>query len=50
MGVLNNDISIETESFTVGLLEYTQYSSSEEWMSKKIPLILLSKDNKMVDE
>lgn len=49
-GVLNNDISAETESFTDGLLEYPQYSRPEEWMGKKVPPILLSGDHKKVDE
>lgn len=49
-GVLNNDISAETESFTDGLLEYPQYSRPEEWMGKKVPEILLSGDHKKVDE
>lgn len=49
-GVLNNDISAETESFTDGLLEYPQYSRPEEWMCKKVPPILLSGDHKKVDE
>lgn len=41
-GVLNNDASAETESFTNGLLEYPQYSRPEEWHGKKVPEILLS--------
>jgi tRNA (guanine37-N1)-methyltransferase len=49
-GVLNNDISAETESFTDGLLEYPPYSRPEEWMGKKVPPILLSGDHKKVDE
>lgn len=49
-GVLNNDSSAETESFTDGLLEYPQYSRPEEWMGKKVPSILLSGDHKKVDE
>ena len=31
-GVLNNDESAMTESFSGGLLEYPQYSRPEEWM------------------
>lgn len=49
-GVLNNDVSAKTESFTDGLLEYPQYSRPEEWMGKKVPPILLSGDHKKVDE
>ena len=41
-GVLNNDVSAETESFTDGLLEYPQYTRPEEWMGKKVPEVLLS--------
>ena len=49
-GVLTNDESGSTESFEGNLLEYTQYSSPEEWMGKKVPSILLSGDHKKVDE
>ena len=49
-GVLNNDESAMTESFSGGLLEYPQYSRPEEWMGKKVPAILLSGDHKKVDE
>ena len=41
-GVLNNDVSAETESFQDSLLEYPQYSRPEEWRGKKVPPILLS--------
>lgn len=41
-GVLNNDVSADTESFSDGLLEYPQYSRPEEWMGKKVPEVLLS--------
>lgn len=49
-GVLNNQESGETESFSGNLLEYPQYSRPEEWMGKKVPPILLSGDHKKVDE
>lgn len=49
-GVLNNDESAMTESFSNNLLEYPQYSRPEEWMGKKVPPILLSGDHKKVDE
>ena len=49
-GVLNNDESAQTESFSNNLLEYPQYSRPEEWMGKKVPTILLSGDHKKVDE
>lgn len=41
-GVLNNDVSAETESFTDNLLEYPQYTRPEEFMGVKVPEILLS--------
>lgn len=41
-GVLNNDISAETESFTDNLLEYPQYTRPEEFMGVKVPEVLLS--------
>ena len=41
-GVLNNDESATTESFSDGLLEYPQYTRPEEWMGKKVPEVLLS--------
>ncbi|MCR5595940.1 MAG: tRNA (guanosine(37)-N1)-methyltransferase TrmD [Lachnospiraceae bacterium] len=47
-GVLHNEDSCDTESFTDGLLEYPQYSRPEEWMGKKVPQILLSGDHAKV--
>ena len=41
-GVLNNDVSADTESFQDSLLEYPQYSRPEEWRGKKVPSVLLS--------
>ena len=41
-GVLNNQESGETESFSGNLLEYPQYSRPEEWHGKKVPEGLLS--------
>lgn len=41
-GVLNNQESGETESFSGNLLEYSQYSRPEEWHGKKVPQVLLS--------
>ena len=41
-GVLNNQESGETESFSGNLLEYPQYSCPEEWHGKKVPEVLLS--------
>lgn len=41
-GVLNNDISAETESFTDNLLEYPQYTRPEIWEGEAVPAVLLS--------
>ncbi|NLL93910.1 MAG: tRNA (guanosine(37)-N1)-methyltransferase TrmD [Clostridiales bacterium] len=41
-GVLNNDISAQTESFTDNLLEYPQYTRPVVFMEKKVPDVLLS--------
>ncbi len=41
-GVLNNQESGETESFSGNLLEYPQYSRPEEWNGRRVPEILLS--------
>ena len=41
-GVLNNDESAKTESFSGCLLEYPQYTRPEIWMDKKVPDVLLS--------
>ena len=41
-GVLHNDDSASTESFSDGLLEYPQYTRPEEILGRKVPDILLS--------
>lgn len=41
-GVLNNEESFQTESFSDGLLEYPQYSRPEVWMGKSVPEVLMS--------
>lgn len=48
-GVLNNNDSAETESFTDHLLEYPQYSRPEVWHDRRVPEILLSGDHAKVD-
>ena len=48
-GVLHNDDSSETESFSDGLLEYPQYSRPEVWHDRQVPPILLSGDHAKVD-
>lgn len=49
-GVLNNDVSAQTESFSEGLLEYPQYTRPEEWHGKKVPPVLLSGNHKLLAE
>lgn len=49
-GVLSNEDSKETESFSNYLLEYPQYSRPEIWMDKQVPGVLLSGDHKKVEE
>ncbi len=47
-GVLNNDVSAETESFHNDLLEYPQYSRPEVWKDKKVPAVLMSGNHKNI--
>ena len=49
-GVLNNQESGETESFSGNLLEYPQYSRPEEWHGEKVPEVLLSGHHANVDK
>ncbi len=49
-GVLSNEDSGETESFSNYLLEYPQYSRPEIWRDKEVPKVLLSGDHRKVDE
>ena len=49
-GVLNNQESGETESFSGNLLEYPQYSRPEEWHGTKVPEVLLSGHHANVDK
>ena len=49
-GVLNNDVSAETETFHNDLLEYPQYSRPEVWNDKKVPEVLLSGHHKNIEK
>lgn len=49
-GVLHNDESAATESFSDNLLEYPQYSRPEIWHDKKVPEILLSGNHAKISE
>lgn len=46
-GVLNNDMSAQTESFADSLLEYPQYTRPEIWNEKRVPDVLLSGNHKL---
>lgn len=48
-GVLSNEESGETESFSNYLLEYPQYSRPEVWKEKQVPKVLLSGDHAKVE-
>lgn len=45
-GVLNNQVSAETESFQGDLLEYPQYSRPEVWEDMEVPKVLLGGNHK----
>lgn len=49
-GVLNNDISAETETFTDNLLEYPQYTRPEVWEGEQVPEVLLSGHHAKIDQ
>lgn len=49
-GVLNNNESAYTDSFSNCLLEYPQYTRPEVWRGKKVPKILLSGDHAKVEQ
>ena len=49
-GVLHNDESVVSESFTTDVLEYPQYTRPQEFMGKKVPEVLISGNHQKVDE
>ncbi len=49
-GVLNNDVSAETETFHNDLLEYPQYTRPEVWQGKQVPKVLLSGNSKKINK
>lgn len=49
-GVLTNQLSGETESFSDNLLEYPQYTRPENWNGRTVPAILLSGNHAKVDD
>ena len=48
-GVLNNEISAETESFSDNLLEHPHYSRPPVWHEKEVPAVLMSGHHKNID-
>lgn len=49
-GVLGNSESLKEETFESGAIEYPQYTRPENFMSLKVPKILLSGDHKKIGE
>ena len=49
-GVLNNETSAETESFSNGLLEYPQYTRPPEILGRKVPDVLLSGHHEKIEK
>ena len=49
-GVLNNEESAQTESFSDGLLEYPQYTRPAEYKGLKVPDVLLSGHHGKIEE
>lgn len=49
-GVLNNEESTQSESFSDNLLEYPQYSRPANWMGKEVPEVLLSGHHEKVEK
>ena len=49
-GVLSNETSAETESFSEGLLEYPQYTRPVEVLGRKVPEVLLSGHHEKISQ
>ncbi|TCS79211.1 tRNA (guanosine(37)-N1)-methyltransferase TrmD [Tepidibacillus fermentans] len=49
-GVLGNEGSVETDSFSLGLLEYPQYTRPEEYRGWRVPDILLSGHHQNIEK
>ena len=47
-GVAGNEVSLDDESFTSGLLEYPHYTRPREWEGRAIPDVLLSGDHEKI--
>lgn len=49
-GVLGNDVSSHTDSFSTGLLEYPQYTRPADFRGMKVPEVLLSGHHQKIEE
>lgn len=49
-GVLGDEMSLDEESFTTGLLEYPQYTRPASWMGLDVPAVLMSGNHKEIRE
>lgn len=49
-GVLGDDESVVSESFSDGLLEYPQYTRPAEYKGMRVPEVLLSGDHKKIEK
>jgi len=49
-GVLGNEQSLETESFTNDLYDFQQYTKPEEFNGWKVPEVLLSGNHKEIEK
>ncbi|GHT88262.1 tRNA (guanine-N(1)-)-methyltransferase [Alphaproteobacteria bacterium] len=49
-GIMNNTESTSSESFSIDLLEYPQYTKPRSWNSEDVPSILLSGNHKEIAE
>jgi len=47
-GIVNTQESLESESFELDLLEFSQYTKPQNWQNKIVPEILLSGDHKKI--
>ena len=45
---VGNEASIESESFTTGLLEYPQYTRPRDFMEMSVPDVLISGDHQKI--
>ncbi|MBM7644335.1 tRNA (guanine37-N1)-methyltransferase [Scopulibacillus daqui] len=49
-GVLGNEVSAHTDSFSNGLLEHPQYTRPADFRGMKVPDVLLSGNHKLIEE